>query len=135
MTLVETAHALLADGKGILAADESIRTMTKRLEALGIDSTSASRRDYREMPFTTPGLSSFISGLILYMKDLLEREARRNEAHDRVISDQRSRVGVRVIPTDEELTIARQTAAAIASAVGVEAAHKKLQDYLVTETK
>jgi fructose-bisphosphate aldolase class I len=65
-SLEATAHALVAEGKGILAADESIATISKRFEALGIPSTPESRRAYREMLFTTPDLSRFVSGVILY---------------------------------------------------------------------
>ena len=61
-----TAQALVAEDKGILAADESTGTATKRLEAESIESTDESRRDYRELLFTTPGLGDFISGAILY---------------------------------------------------------------------
>ena len=63
--LEETAHALVAAGKGLLAADETPQTMTKRLDALKIESTPESRRTYREMFFTTPGIGQFISGVIL----------------------------------------------------------------------
>jgi fructose-bisphosphate aldolase class I len=63
--LQSVAHALLADGKGILAADETPKTLTKRFEALGIASTEDSRRAYREMLFTAPGLEAFIGGVIL----------------------------------------------------------------------
>jgi len=59
------AQALVAEGKGILAADETVRTVTKRLAAAGIESTADSRRAYRQMFFTTPEIASFISGVIL----------------------------------------------------------------------
>src|SRR5262249_20031092 len=61
----ETARALVAGGKGILAADETPRTITKRLTARGIESTPDSRRDYREMLFSTSGMGAAISGAIL----------------------------------------------------------------------
>jgi fructose-bisphosphate aldolase class I len=64
-TLEQTARALVAEGKGILAADETVPTITKRFAALKIESTEASRRAYREMFFTTPGIASYISGVIL----------------------------------------------------------------------
>ena len=64
--LEQTARALVARGKGILAADESVSTLTKRFDALGIPSTPSTRRDYREMLLTTPGLAEFISGVIMY---------------------------------------------------------------------
>lgn len=63
--LEDTAQALVADGKGILAADETVPTITKRLEAKKIESTPDSRRAYREMFFTTPTIGEFISGVIL----------------------------------------------------------------------
>jgi fructose-bisphosphate aldolase, class I len=58
------AATLVADGKGILAADETVPTLTKRFDALGIQSTEKSRRTYREMLFTA-GAAEFISGVII----------------------------------------------------------------------
>ena len=63
--LEQTASLLVADGKGILAADETVSTITKRFATLKIESTEDSRRAYREMFFTTPDVSAFISGVIL----------------------------------------------------------------------
>ena len=65
LALEQTAHALVSDGKGILAADETVPTLTKRFATLKIESTADSRRTYREMFFTTPGVASCISGVIL----------------------------------------------------------------------
>jgi fructose-bisphosphate aldolase, class I len=64
--LAETAQAMVAPGKGILAADESSGTMSKRLEALGIEPSVEVRRSYRDMLLTTPGLDRYVSGVILY---------------------------------------------------------------------
>src|SRR5436305_14555782 len=64
--LAATAQALVAPGKGILAADESVATISKRFAALGITSTTESRRAYRDVLLTAPDLASFISGAILY---------------------------------------------------------------------
>lgn len=64
--LVSTARALVAEGKGILAADESIGTIEKRLNKVGVESTEESRRAYRELLFTSPGIEQFISGVILF---------------------------------------------------------------------
>jgi len=64
--LAETAQAMVAPGKGILAADESTGTMSKRLEAIGVTSSSEIRRSYRDMLLTTPGLDQHVSGVILY---------------------------------------------------------------------
>lgn len=63
--LLSVAAALVAPGKGILAADESIATMSARLDAAGVPATPETRRAYREMLLTTPGLSRWISGIIL----------------------------------------------------------------------
>jgi len=64
------ACAMVADGKGILAADESTGTCTKRFKALGIESTEENRRRYRELLFTAPGASDYVSGVILYDETL-----------------------------------------------------------------
>jgi fructose-bisphosphate aldolase class I len=63
--LESIAQALVAGGKGILAADETVPTVTKRLDALQIHSTADSRRAYREMFFTTPGIAEYIGGVIM----------------------------------------------------------------------
>ncbi len=65
-TLAETARAMVAPGKGILAIDESTSTIARRFESVGIASNEANRRAYRELLLTTPGLSEHISGAILY---------------------------------------------------------------------
>ncbi|RFF27016.1 MULTISPECIES: class I fructose-bisphosphate aldolase [unclassified Wenzhouxiangella] len=64
--LVETAQAMVAQGKGILAIDESTGTIKKRLAAVGVESTEENRLDYRSMMLTTPGLGEHISGAILF---------------------------------------------------------------------
>src|SRR5712692_3859926 len=64
--LEATARALVAEGKGILAADESTGTIKKRFDSIGVESTEENRRAYRELLFTTEGAEEFISGVILY---------------------------------------------------------------------
>ncbi len=64
--LESVALAMVAPGKGIIAVDESTNTITKRLIAVGLESTEETRRAYREMLLTTPGLSEHISAAILY---------------------------------------------------------------------
>ena len=64
--LAETAKALVAEGKGILAADESDGTIKKRFDSIGVESTEENRRAYRELLFTTEGIEDYISGVILY---------------------------------------------------------------------
>ncbi len=65
-TLHTIADQLVADSKGLLAADESTGTITKRFQRVGLDSNAATRRAYRELLFTTPGIEDYISGVILY---------------------------------------------------------------------
>src|SRR5262249_55497115 len=73
--LEKTAKGLVADGKGILAADETPGTLTKRFEALKIASTPDSRRTYREMFFTTPGIAQFISGVIMQDETIQQKSS------------------------------------------------------------
>ena len=73
--LNETAEALVADDKGILAADESSGTIEKRFDSIGLESTEENRRAYRDMLFTTPGLEEYVSGVILYDETLRQSTA------------------------------------------------------------
>ena len=69
--LNKVAEAMVAPGRGILAADESTGTITKRFDGLGIASTADTRRDYREMLFRTKeAMSKYVSGVILYDETL-----------------------------------------------------------------
>ena len=72
-SLVRTAQMLVAPGKGILAADESTRTIGARFAELGVENTELNRRDYREMLFTTVGIDDHVSGVILYDETLRQR--------------------------------------------------------------
>jgi fructose-bisphosphate aldolase class I len=71
--LESIAATLVASGKGILAADETVPTLTKRFDSLGIESTEESRRTYREMLFTAAGVEEFISGAIMYDETIRQR--------------------------------------------------------------
>jgi len=64
--LVSVAQAMVAEGKGILAIDESTGTIAKRFKSINVENTEENRRAYREMLLTTPGLGQHISGAILY---------------------------------------------------------------------
>jgi len=68
-----TIETILTAGKGILAADESLPTIGKRFSDIHLFSTEESRRDYREMLFTTSGLNEFISGVILFDETLRQK--------------------------------------------------------------
>ena len=65
-SLVDIANGMVEKGKGILAADESTPTCTKRFDSIGVDSTAETRNAYRNMLFTAPGMEEFISGVILF---------------------------------------------------------------------
>jgi fructose-bisphosphate aldolase class I len=72
-SLHDTARALVAGNKGILAADEGDASIEKRFESIGIESTEATRRAYRDMLFTTPGAEELISGVILFDETIRQR--------------------------------------------------------------
>lgn len=64
--LHQRAADLVSAGKGVLAADESVATISKRFAALGIESTTETRRQYRELLLGAPGIDEYVSGVILY---------------------------------------------------------------------
>ncbi|MGH2719426.1 MAG: class I fructose-bisphosphate aldolase [Actinomycetota bacterium] len=68
--LAAVAQAMVAPGKGVLAADESVATCTKRFTTLGIESTEETRRQYRELLLTAPGIEEYVSGVILFDETL-----------------------------------------------------------------
>jgi fructose-bisphosphate aldolase class I len=73
--LHDTARQLVVEGKGILAADESTGTITKRLNKVGVESTEENRRAYRELFFTADGVEEAISGVILYDETIRQSTA------------------------------------------------------------
>ncbi len=70
-----TARALVAPGKGILAADESDSTIKKRFDSIEVESTEENRRAYRDLLFTTEGMEEYISGVILFDETLRQKAA------------------------------------------------------------
>ncbi|MFI5348749.1 MAG: class I fructose-bisphosphate aldolase [Elusimicrobiota bacterium] len=93
--LAETARALTAEGKGLLAMDESTPTCNKRFERYGIPQTVEARRSYRELLLTTPGLSGSISGVILYDETI--RQSKKNGTPFlRLIADAGMIAGIKV---------------------------------------
>jgi len=94
-TLSATARALVAPGKGILAADESSGTIKKRFDSIGAESTETSRRDYREMLFTTKGAADFISGVILF-DETIHQHAADGTSLVKVLNDQGIIPGIKV---------------------------------------
>src|ERR687888_1554642 len=73
--LEQTARALVAPGKGILAADESDGTIKKRFDSIGVESTEESRRAYRDLLFSTEGAADYISGVILFDETIRQSSA------------------------------------------------------------
>jgi fructose-bisphosphate aldolase class I len=93
--LNDTARALVAPGKGILAADESTGTIEKRFKAIGVESTETNRRDYRELMFRAPDAEKYISGVILY-DETLRQKTRDGEPFARTIARQGIVPGIKV---------------------------------------
>ncbi len=75
LELETNAAAMVAPGKGILAADESTGTIKKRFDKIGLESSCESRRSYRELLFTAPDAEKYISGVILYDETLRQQAA------------------------------------------------------------
>ena len=73
--LQKTAQAIVADGKGILAADESGGTIKKRFDSIGVESNEEARRAYRDLLFTTEGAEEYIGGVILFDETLRQSSA------------------------------------------------------------
>ncbi|MGV8978390.1 MAG: class I fructose-bisphosphate aldolase [Cellulomonas sp.] len=73
--MTETARALVAPGKGILAADESTPTIAKRLAGIGVESTEQTRQAFRELLFTAAGIGDTVSGAILFDETLRQTAA------------------------------------------------------------
>jgi fructose-bisphosphate aldolase class I len=73
--LQKTAQAIVADGKGILAADESGGTIKKRFDSIGVESNEEARRAYRDLLFTTEGAEDYIGGVILFDETLRQSSA------------------------------------------------------------
>lgn len=71
--LVAIAHSFFAPGKGILAADESVASATKRLASYGIATSEESRRQFRDLFLNAPGVEQYLSGIILFSETLLQK--------------------------------------------------------------
>ena len=93
--LVQTAQALVAKGKGILAADESSGTIKRRFDTINVESTEENRRNYREMLFRTAGVDEFLSGVILF-DETIRQNAGDGTPKVKVLSDQGIIPGIKV---------------------------------------
>jgi fructose-bisphosphate aldolase class I len=93
--LIATAKAMIAESKGLLAMDESTPTCNKRFEKVGIPQTEETRRSYRELIVTTPGLGDFISGVILY-DETIRQSRKEGTRFVKVITDAGIIPGIKV---------------------------------------
>ena len=93
--LEEIAQAMVAEGKGIIAIDESSATCKKRFDGVGIECTEETRRNYREMLLTTPSLREYISGAILY-DETLRQSTRAGVPFTKVMMDNGILPGIKV---------------------------------------
>ncbi len=94
-SLSETASYIVSEGKGILAADESNPTCTKRFDSIGVESTEDNRRDYRELLFRSEGMKGNIGGVILFDETIRQNAADGTSLVD-VITSQGSLPGIKV---------------------------------------
>jgi len=92
--LNETANALVAPGKGILAADESSGTIKQRFDSISVKSSEETRRDYRELLFRSEGVGEYISGVILY-DETIRQDAADGTPMVRVLQDQGVILGIK----------------------------------------
>ena len=93
--LQKVAKALVAPGKGILAADESTGSIQKRLESIGVESTEENRRAYRDLLFTTKGAGEFISGVIMF-DETIRQSASDGTPFPKVLTDAGIIPGIKV---------------------------------------
>ncbi|MGB2875849.1 MAG: class I fructose-bisphosphate aldolase [Gaiellaceae bacterium] len=122
--LHETAKALVAEGKGILAADESDRTIKKRFDSIGVESTEEHRRAYRELLFTAPGIEEYISGVILFDETIRQSSSDGTPfpkllAERGIIPGIKVDKGTKALPLAEEETITE----------GLDGLRERLQEY------
>jgi len=94
--LADTAQAIVAGGKGILAADESTPTIKKRFDSIQTESTETSRNKYRDMLFTSPEMEKYISGVILYDETIRQSSISDGTPFPKLLSDKGVLPGIKV---------------------------------------
>src|SRR5688572_32885534 len=93
--LNKVAQAMVAPGRGILAADESTGTIKKRFDAIGVESTEENRRDYRELLFRAKEAMKYVSGVILY-DETIGQKAKGGTPLVKLIQEAGSSPGIKV---------------------------------------
>jgi fructose-bisphosphate aldolase class I len=94
--LIKTALKMVESGKGILAADESNPTCTKRFESLSIESTPTSRNDYRDLLFSSPDIEKYISGVILFHETFYQKDLSSQALYPEFLSRKNILPGIKV---------------------------------------
>jgi fructose-bisphosphate aldolase class I len=107
-TLEATAGALVAPGKGILAADESSGTIKKRFDKIGVESTEANRRAYRDLLFTADGIGEYISGVILFDETIRQTSLEGDIPFPKVLESQGVIPGIKVDTGAKPLALAAE---------------------------
>lgn len=122
--LNQVAEAMVAPGKGILAADESTGTIKKRFDAIGVENTEENRRDYRELMFRAKEAMGYVSGVILF-DETIWQNARDGEPLAKLIQDAGAIPGIKVDEGTRELSGARGDVATR----GLDKLHERLPKY------
>jgi fructose-bisphosphate aldolase, class I len=122
--LHETAKALVAEGKGILAADESDRTIKKRFDSIGVESTEDNRRAYRELLFTADGAEEYISGVILFDETIRQSSAD-GTPFPKLLADRGIIPGIKVDKGTKPLALASEETIT----EGLDGLRERLQEY------
>ena len=123
--LIKNANLMVVKGKGILAADESTPTCTKRFTSIGVDSSEAKRNEYRDMLLTTPNMEDYISGVIFYDETLRQSTVEDNTPFTMhlldkgVLSGIKVDMGVKVLSGHEDEKITE----------GLDGLHERLDEY------
>jgi len=103
--LSKTAAAMVAKGKGLLAADESSGTCEKRFKSVDVECTEASRRAYRDLLFTTKGIEDFVSGVILFGETLRQNTVAGNEPFPKYLEQKGIIPGIKVDKGTHDLAL------------------------------
>ena len=125
MQLEDTTRALAAPGKGILAADEALNTIGSRFKAVGIESTEETRRNYRQMLFTTEGIGEFLSGVILY-DETLRQESSGGTPLTKILENQGIIPGIKV----DESTVAMPLSPNEKYTQGLDGLRERVEEYV-----
>jgi len=128
-TLEEIASYIVSDGKGILAADESNPTCTKRFDTIGVESTEESRRDYREMLFRSGGIQGNIGGVILF-DETIRQNAKDGTSLVDLMNSQGALPGIKVDKGLQPIGDSDETVT-----VGLEGLDERLKEYSLLGAK